>query len=91
MNKNMNPHSIWMQVGVRLGWLALLSMITFFLVFAWKAIQSGAYKIALLTLAVAMNGTVESLFELQQGVVAFLFFGLLLSSERKVDEEDQNL
>jgi hypothetical protein len=44
-----------------------------------------------LTLAVAMNGTVESLFELQQGVVAFLFFGLLLSSERKVDEEDQNL
>ena len=91
MNKNMNPHSIWMQVGVRLGWLALLSMITFFLVFAWKAIQSGAYKIALLTLAVAMNGTVESLFELQQGVVAFLFFGLLLSSERKVDEEDQSL
>jgi hypothetical protein len=34
-----------------------------------------------------MNGTVESLFELQQGVVAILFLGLLFSSGRRASKE----
>ena len=89
--KNMNPHSIWLQIGVRLGWLALLGMFLFFITFMWKALQVGGFEIAIWTLAVAMNGTVESLFELQQGVVAILFFGLLLSSGREVNEEAQIL
>lgn len=89
--KNMNPHSIWLQIGVRLGWLALLGMFLFFITFMWKALQVGGFEIAIWTLAVAMNGTVESLFELQQGVVAILFFGLLLSSGSEVNEEAQIL
>lgn len=79
--KNMNPHSIWLQAGVRLGWLAMLGMLVLFGFFAWKAIHLGAFQIAIWTLVIALNGTVESLFELQQGVVAILFLGLLFSSE----------
>jgi O-antigen ligase len=87
MKKNMNPHSIWLQVGVRLGWFAMLGMLIFFMAFGWKAIRLRGSEIAIWTLAVAMNGTVESLFELQQGVVAILFLGLLFSSGRRASKE----
>lgn len=83
----MNPHSIWLQVGVRLGWFAMLGMLIFFMAFGWKAIRLRGSEIAIWTLAVAMNGTVESLFELQQGVVAILFLGLLFSSGRRASKE----
>lgn len=79
-NKNMNPHSIWLQIGVRLGWLALTGLFLGFVLLGWKAIQVGRWQLAIWTVAVIMNGTVESLFELQQGVVAILFLGLLLTS-----------
>ena len=79
-NKNMNPHSVWLQIGVRLGWLAMIGLFLGFLLLGWKAIQSGRWQLAIWTTAVIMNGTVESLFELQQGVVAILFLGLLLTS-----------
>ena len=79
-NKNMNPHSVWLQIGVRLGWLAMIGLFLGFVLLGWKAIQSGRWQLAIWTTAVFMNGTVESLFELQQGVVAILFLGLLLTS-----------
>ena len=79
-NKNMNPHSVWLQIGVRLGWLAMTGLFLGFVLLGWKAVQVGRWQLAIWTAAVILNGTVESLFELQQGVVAILFLGFLLSS-----------
>lgn len=69
LEKRMNPHSAWLQLAVSHGWLGLLLML-----FWWFGTVAWAYRAqnALLltwSLAWVLNGTIESLLELQQGVV----------------------
>lgn len=69
LEKRMNPHSAWLQLAVSHGWIGLLLMLLW-----WVGTVALAYRVQnvqLLTWSVAwvMNGTIESLLELQQGVV----------------------
>lgn len=69
LEKRMNPHSAWLQLAVSHGWIGLLLML-----FWWFGTVAWAYRAQhalLLTWSVAwvLNGTIESMLELQQGVV----------------------
>lgn len=69
LEKRMNPHSAWLQLAVSHGWAGLLLMLLW-----WFGTLTWAYRLQnalLLTWSVAwvLNGTIESLLELQQGVV----------------------
>jgi len=69
LEKRMNPHSAWLQLAVSHGWIGLLLMLLW-----WFGTVAWAYRAQhalLLTWSVAwvLNGTIESLLELQQGVV----------------------
>lgn len=69
LEKRMNPHSAWLQLAVSHGWIGLLLMLLW-----WFGTVAWAYRaqhVLLLTWSVAwvLNGTIESLLELQQGVV----------------------
>ena len=82
LGKNMNPHSVWLQAGVRLGWFGMLGMLIWLAGIAWLALKSGNSTLMFWTVALMLNATVESFFELQQGVVAVLFLALLFASGR---------
>ena len=69
LEKRMNPHSTWLQLAVSHGWIGLLLMLLW-----WFGTVAWAFRVQnalLLTWSVAwvLNGTIESLLELQQGVV----------------------
>jgi hypothetical protein len=69
LEKQMNPHSAWLQLAVSHGWIGLLLMLVW-----WFGTVTWAFCVQnalLLTWSVAwiLNGTIESLLELQQGVV----------------------
>jgi hypothetical protein len=69
LEKRMNPHSAWLQLAVSHGWIGLLLMLLW-----WFGTVAWAYRAqhALLfawSVAWVLNGTIESLLELQQGVV----------------------
>jgi hypothetical protein len=60
----------------------MLGMLIWFLGIAWLALKSGNSTLMFWTVALMLNATVESFFELQQGVVAVLFLALLFASGR---------
>lgn len=69
LEKRMNPHSAWLQLAVSHGWVGLFLMLLW-----WFGTVTWAYRsqnVLLLAWSVAwvLNGTIESLLELQQGVV----------------------
>ncbi len=69
LEKRMNPHSTWLQLAVSHGWIGLLLILLW-----WFGTVAWAFRVQnalLLTWSIAwvLNGTIESLLELQQGVV----------------------
>lgn len=81
--KNMNPHSVWLLAGVRLGWAVLLGMLIWWGGLFVVALKMKNQLLAVWCIAFMLNATVESFFELQQGVVAVLFLGLLFASHHQ--------
>jgi hypothetical protein len=81
--KNMNPHSVWLLAGVRLGWAVLLGMLIWWGGLLVVALKMKNQLLAVWCIAFMLNATVESFFELQQGVVAVLFLGLLFASNHQ--------
>lgn len=80
LEKRMNPHSVWLQIGVSHGWLGLVMMVLWWggtVRLAWKHRQ---WILLLWCTIWILNGTIESLLELQQGVVPTMFLTLLLST-----------
>ena len=89
LEKRMNPHSTWLQLAVSHGWIGLLLMLLWwFGTLAWAFRVQNAW---LLTWSVAwvLNGTIESLLELQQGVVptVLLCCVFALSSSHALEEK----
>jgi hypothetical protein len=69
LEKRMNPHSAWLQLAVSHGWIGLLLMLLW-----WFGTVAWAYRaqhalLLMWSVAWVLNGTIESLLELQQGVV----------------------
>ena len=69
LQKRMNPHSAWLQLAVSHGWMGLV-----FILFWWSGVVVLAFRtqnvlLLVWSIAWALNGTIESLLELQQGVV----------------------
>jgi len=79
LEKNMNPHSVWLQIGVSHGWPGLLLMIMWWGGTVWAA-RKHANRVLLFWSAIwLLNGSIESLLELQQGVVPTIFLTLLFA------------
>jgi len=92
LKKRMNPHSVWLQLGVSHGVLGLAYLLIWIGGTAFLAARSRQWILVLWLGIWAVNGSVESLLELQQGVVPTLFLTLMLavltSPDRAVDSLD---
>ncbi len=87
LEKRMNPHSTWLQLAVSHGWIGLLLILLW-----WFGTVAWAFRVQnalLLTWSIAwvLNGTIESLLELQQGVVPTILLCCVfaLSSSRALE------
>ncbi|RPG85708.1 MAG: O-antigen ligase domain-containing protein [Crocinitomicaceae bacterium TMED209] len=87
LEKRMNPHSTWLQLAVSHGWIGLLLILLW-----WFGTVVWAFRVQnalLLTWSIAwvLNGTIESLLELQQGVVPTILLCCVfaLSSSRALE------
>ena len=78
LKKRMNPHSAYWQIAVTSGWLGLLVMLLWWGGALFQAYRCKAYRMQLFILIILLNGIFESIFELQQGVVAWTFIGLMI-------------
>ena len=79
LKKRMNPHSVWLQLGVSHGVLGLAYLLIWIGGTAFLAARSRQWILVLWLGIWAVNGAVESLLELQQGVVPTMFLTLMLS------------
>jgi hypothetical protein len=69
LEKRMNPHSAWLQLAVSHGWVGLLLMLMWWFGTVTWAYRSQNALLLAWSVAWVLNGTIESLLELQQGVV----------------------
>jgi len=78
--RKLNSHSQFFQSAVALGWPGLLSIVLLALVPLFHAYGKGSMAYVLFTILFIVNASVESVLEVQAGVVFFaVFLGLLLS------------
>lgn len=86
--KAMNAHSAVWQAALTAGWLGGLIWLTWWgglIRLAWRHRARNTLGLALI---VFLNGTIESVLELQQGVVAFTFLSLMLSAQDSIEKPD---
>ena len=84
LDRALNPHNQWLQAGVAFGWPGILVLtLAFFsmLRWAWRR-QDGL--LLLCTLLVMMHAAVESVLEVQRGVVFILW---LYATQWRVESE----
>ena len=75
--RQLNSHSQFLQGGVALGWPGLLAALALALVPLWLSIRDQRTDLLLFALLFLVNAAVESVLEVQGGVVFFgLFMGL---------------
>ena len=79
LRKRMNPHSAWLQLGVSHGWGGAALMLLW-----WFGTAAFAYQFRnplLLTwiTALILHGSIESLLELQQGIVPTVLLGCVFA------------
>lgn len=79
----MNPHSTYWQALVTLGWLGGVLLMLWFGGLFWDACKGNALNLGVFAAIVLIHGVFESILELQQGVVVWVFLGLLLSHQGK--------
>lgn len=81
--RRLNSHDQFLQSGVALGWAGLLAALLVALVPLWFAIRRGDLLLGVFMVLFVLNATVESVLEVQAGVVFFaLFLGLLAVRHR---------
>ncbi len=80
LEKNLNSHNQFLQVGVEMGWAGLIVFAIFCLVVLIKASRSGSiFYMAFIGLCL-LNFLFESFLEVQAGVVFFYFFLTVLNN-----------
>jgi O-antigen ligase len=81
--RRLNSHSQFLQGGVALGWAGLLVALLVALVPLWAALRGRDLLLGVFMLLFILNAAIESVLEVQAGVVYFaLFLGLLSARER---------
>jgi hypothetical protein len=86
--RRMNAHSTYLQTAVATGWLGLLVVLVWWGACAWDAARRKAWQAVAVVGVIAAHGVVESLLELQQGVVGVAFFltwGLAAATQAECD------
>lgn len=80
LEKNLNSHNQFLQIGVELGWAGLILFSVFCFVILVKALRSGSiFYLAFVGLCL-LNFLFESFLEVQAGVVFFYFFLMVLNN-----------
>ena len=80
----MNPHNQYLQSAVALGWLGLLFSLLIIVVPLWYLLKSKRWVHAGFFLIFGFNLLVESMIEVQSGVVFFAFWAMLLLNDAEV-------
>lgn len=81
--RKLNPHNQWLQAGVAFGWPGILVLIwAFASVFLW-AIRDRNGLALLCLLLVLLHSAVESVMEVQRGVVFILWMFMSLAPTRR--------
>ena len=81
--RKLNPHNQWLQAGVAFGWPGILVLIwAFASVFLW-AIRDRNGLALLCLLLVLLHSAVESVMEVQRGVVFILWMFMSLAPARR--------
>jgi len=88
--RNLNSHSQFLQSGVALGWLGMILLVLLVAVALALAVNSRSVPLAVFVLLFVVNALVESVLEVQAGVVFFALFIGLLISERTSQTEDHS-
>lgn len=81
LKKKMNPHSVWLQAAVGMGWLGFLALIIWWFGGLLSAVKFRNRLLISWIVIWILNGTLESLLELQQGVVATMLIALILAAK----------
>jgi len=79
--KQMNPHSAYWQALVTLGWMGGIVLLLWWGGLLWESINRRMLSLGVFTAILVCHGIFESVLELQQGVVAWVFLGLLLAQQ----------
>ena len=79
LEKRMNPHSMWLQLAVSHGWMGLVLVLVWWGGTAALAYRSQNTLLLMWTAALVLNGTIESLLELQQGVVPIVLLSCVFA------------
>lgn len=85
-SRKLNSHGQFLQAGVALGWLGLLLFVLTLLIPLFHGFRAKHVLLIQFTLLVVVNAAVESVLEVQAGVVFFgFFFGTLVAELRTSD------
>lgn len=79
LKKRMNPHSVWLQMAVSHGWLGLLVMALWWIGNLVLSRQTGSVLLWVWAVVWVLNGTIESLLEMQQGIVPTILLGCVFA------------
>jgi O-antigen ligase len=83
--RRLNPHNQWLQAGVAFGWPGILVLTwAFFSVFLW-AWKERDVKVLLCLALVLFHASVESVLEVQRGVVFILWMFMSLAPAHRSD------
>lgn len=85
--KRMNPHSAYWQALVTLGWFGGVLLLLWWGGLIRESWKRKSWNLAIFGAIIMSHGFFESILELQQGVVAWVFLGLLLVQQARVQDE----
>lgn len=83
--KKLNPHNQFFQTAITIGWTGLSTLLLSILLPAIFAYKNKNYIYLIFALLILLNALVESVLEIQVGVVFFSFFNSIITnaSERE--------
>jgi hypothetical protein len=79
LKKRMNPHSVWLQMAVSHGWLGLLVVLGWWAGTLVLSRRTGSVLLGVWAVVWVLNGTIESLLEMQQGIVPTILLGCVFA------------
>ena len=83
-DRELNPHNQWLQAGVAFGWPGVLILTLAFLSCAWWSWKTRDGLLLLCILLAALHAGVESVLEVQRGVVFILWMMMVALPVRGV-------
>jgi len=90
LEQKLNAHNQYLQTFVALGLLGIFIFLSLILVPAWEAVTKGYYLYFAFILIFALNIFVESMFEVQAGIIFYAFFNSFFFLNRKKEQAFMN-